>query len=104
MNGWQPIETAPKDGTRVLIFVPGDASWFEDSSGKTWPIHYVGVHAARFEPEMGRPETKIHRGVLPALNGMWVAGGGLWADEDLAFAYAQPTHWMPLPEPPTGSP
>lgn len=91
MSEWQPIETAPKDGTRILIFVPGNAAEFE---------HYDGIHAARFEAEMMHPETKTGRGILPELNGMWVAGGELWSDSVLEFAYEQPTHWMPLPEPP----
>ncbi len=58
---WKPIETAPKDGTRVLVwhqnwFAASTAQWY----GDWWGLVY----------EVG------------------------------PFAY-QPTHWMPLPAPPT---
>lgn len=53
---WQPIETAPKDGTTVLAYCPGN----------------------RFQKFLTDYYSE-HQG-----------GGWLF----------QPTHWMPLPEPP----
>jgi hypothetical protein len=58
---WRPIETAPKDGREVLIFVGG---------------YYIG-------------------GVVVA---EWREGSG-WSDWDADLW--NPTHWMPLPAPPT---
>lgn len=70
---WQPIETAPKDGKRVLIsdgrYVM-DAYWSEEASlgqcsrGPAWQVFNC--------------------------------------DEDCWYSIAvtDPTHWMPLPEPP----
>lgn len=69
---WQPIETAPRDGTRVLLYgdivgpMKGDrwpdrmevASLDDEDAGCHWPLQY-------------------------------------WLSMD-------PTHWMPLPDPPTG--
>lgn len=81
---WQPIETAPKDGTRILIFVPGDLTWKEESTGTIWPSYHAGIHAARFEQE---PQK-------------WVMGDEFWSDDAKVFQYEEPTHWMPLPEPP----
>lgn len=61
---WQPIETAPKDGTRILV----------------WSQEYGG------------------RGPLVLF----------WMDEhwrepaNLLSLRVPPTHWMPIPPPPTG--
>lgn len=73
---WQPIETAPKDGTRVDLLLPDwggrvtDAYWEHETDG--WG-------------DMPGPQwcVKDH-----AVDG-WVEPVG-----DL------PTHWMPLPAPP----
>jgi hypothetical protein len=59
MSDWQPIETAPKDGTRVLIYEPNT-----EEGGS--------VLLGKYE------------------DGQW---------HDLDFN-RNPTHWMPLPEPP----
>lgn len=60
---WQPMETAPKDGRRVLCWNP---NWQAPESG--------------------------------CLYGMSWAANGLAADKG-GWKY-QPTHWMPLPDPP----
>ena len=38
MTDWQPIETAPKDGTVVLIFEPSREKWKINSA--YWPNHW----------------------------------------------------------------
>lgn len=60
-DGWQPIETAPKDGTRILAFVPR-----------------YGATTAHFDAR------NTHRFIC----------------HSVLNREAQPTHWMPLPEPP----
>ena len=66
MTGWQPIESAPKDGTRVLAF----ANDFIETM--FWTVS------------------------------VWVSSGGAWVnDVNRSDTYEfNPTHWMPLPEPP----
>lgn len=72
MNNWQPIKTAPKDGTSVIIAVPHN-----DPSG------FV----------VGEAYCNERRG------GWWWAN--LSYDDDYADPIRQaPTHWMPLPKPP----
>ena len=68
----QPISTAPRDGTRVLVFVPGPAD------------HHRGWLSARWETE-GQP-------------GVWLCGGHIWSDEAIHLNNPEPTHWMPLPD------
>lgn len=66
---WQPIETAPKDGTRVLLihaqsgFVMGYyKSWqLDGKSGGLW--RYEGIHTANVEPTHWMPLPK------PPING-----------------------------------
>lgn len=62
-GGWQSIDSAPKDGTKVLCWTP------EQSVCLYWCKHRGG----------------------------WFE----WADNEFCMF---PTHWMPLPEPPTSKP
>lgn len=66
---WQPIETAPKDGTRVLLFVPP-----------------YGPSTGHYEP------ARVN----------WGPNASLWVSHSVLNKEAAPTHWMPLPTPPTG--
>ena len=66
---WQDIETAPKDGTPVLLL------WFDAETGAA-PMHRVGF---------------------------WHSREQAWCDTHrvLHNQHSHPTHWMPLPSPPT---
>lgn len=70
---WQPIETAPKDGTFILI-TGGRVDVYEWYNGK--------------EPE--------------SVMATWTLDGWHFASWDGAFRseYLRPTHWMPQPCPP----
>lgn len=82
LNGWQPIETAPKDH-RVLVCVKINrvwtirvAFWHQDFYGGRWCIR-IGWDEDDFYP----PRRQCNECTLHAL-------------------WPQPTHWMPLPKEP----
>lgn len=71
MTEWQPIETAPKDGTRVLA---------------VWGQH--GVQIIRWHSWEARPEY-------------FVRAGACWKPDDhMCPLNVEPTRWQPLPSPP----
>lgn len=69
---WQPIETAPRDGTTILCYFP------LDGLGAGW----CRVVPVFFDDRYGRNWTFASR-----------AASGFSRDY-------LPTHWQPLPEPP----
>lgn len=73
MSGWQPIETAPKDGTKILVFtIHGElelSDWYKIETPE-----YVEVSEGLYRKEMRE------------FSSGWNSN--------------HPTHWMPLPEPP----
>jgi hypothetical protein len=69
---WQPIETAPKDGTRVILGWPG--------GGVRYGFYLDNSHTS----------------------GPWAGWRG--PSMELPFPSPPPTHWQPLPAPPSAAP
>lgn len=74
--GWQPIESAPKDGTRILI--AGGTRQHPDS--------------------MGGPEP-ITQPYIAHWNTLWKQWEGNPTSHDDCYSH-EPTHWRPLHAPP----
>lgn len=74
MSEWQPIETAPKDGSVIYLW---DAHYRCRVTGAKWDFHYWMNGVSQGEKS-------------------WGAG-----DRDGPFC-GKPTHWMPIPSPPSG--
>ena len=80
--GWQPIDTAPRDGTWILLTGGrcGDESAYPDT---------LRTVSAQWTNELnGEINKKLER---------WQFA---WNDGGYDGEYSDPTHWMPLPEPP----
>jgi hypothetical protein len=86
MSEWQDIETAPKDETELLLFCPGmDAPyWMSLSDDRARYPANSGIVVGRYYDRQ------------------WVshAGEPSW-DDSITATRITPTHWMPLPGPPT---
>lgn len=78
MSEWQPIETAPKDGTEILLLFT--------------------------EPPFGAGDTNIAVGFWSNTTSVWDEETPWFASEadskPLTAFGAKATHWMPLPPPP----
>jgi len=74
-NEWQPIETAPRDGTRILVCYP-QSTWNKVNGRKKWYIKTT-INTADFNER----------------------GHGTLA-EGCGISLECCTHWMPLPPPP----
>ncbi|MDE2103252.1 MAG: hypothetical protein KGL39_38760 [Patescibacteria group bacterium] len=73
MSEWQPIETAPKDGTKILVYtIHGDIEISE----------WYTVNRYHYEPVEG----DLYRRIEAKRTGGWNSNNFEW--------------WMPLPEPP----
>lgn len=73
MTEWQPIETAPKDGTLIL-----------------------GFSAQYRTPKLSQDRATIFWDADNVLG----AGVGWWGKLPNGLVMTNPTHWMPLPNPP----
>ena len=71
-SGWMPIETAPKDGTLIVL----------GSRNGVWIGKYLPLYGSGYRPD--NPWSSM-----------------LLNHDHMAERYTWPTHWMPLPPPPT---
>jgi hypothetical protein len=83
MSEWQPIETAPKDGTRIVVWGPL-AVMRDGQRLATDPCAHVMLFKRIRDSAAGDWWSPS----LPTMPDFW----------QLAHF---PTHWMPLPAPPT---
>jgi hypothetical protein len=98
---WQPIETAPKDGTCVLLLSkaytdPADINGGPYEHPAKCAIGYWHAEGTAWCDELGRfPDHPEFDSDTMALHktGVWYSGGGWFQPNEV-------THWMPLPEPP----
>jgi hypothetical protein len=72
-NGWRPIETAPKDGTTILVY------------GLPQSIEGVSYH---------RPAA--YTAAWDTIDDAFCLSGGTWVGP-----FIDPAYWMPVPPPPT---
>lgn len=82
MSEWQPIETAPMDGTSILVHgnkAPGNPS------GKMETCEAYNTSVAAWWAGENDGE------------GAWICYMGMVQEPECGF---EPTHWMPMPEPP----
>lgn len=80
MSEWQPIETAPKDGTYILVARAGENIGVAPVEVVEW-CSMVNSHWERVEGD-------LYRRVPDDPDEFWNGNGH------------RATHWMPLPEPP----
>lgn len=81
MSEWQPIESAPKDGTRILAY---------DPEGLDSPVYAV-VRWYTYEGEVFEEAGDgLYRKVIYETS--WWDGA--------SYTPFHATHWMPLPSPP----
>ncbi len=90
---WQPIESAPKDGTRILVAHPA-----YEGMGPDGPCPMpAAAHVAYWNPEGSSwvDECGSFDGDVDHLEttGNWNSGTGWFQPNEV-------THWMPLPQPP----
>lgn len=90
MDDWQPIATAPRDGTPVLVYVPEGVSEFPINDDYDAPQFKLMVYVCRWP---WGPDAAAKQPEWPH----WKEAGG----ED--FATYEPTHWMPLPKAPVAA-
>lgn len=81
MSGWQPIETAPRDGTELLLYSLDVVRYPGAGDGVVvgWAVRVLGGH--RWVCDIATTDGYD--------DDMWLS------NEEIT-----PTHWMPLPAPP----
>lgn len=79
MSEWQPIETAPRDGTEVLVGKDIATVWIVRNA--RW------VNANDWVP----PEND-------EVDGWWAYRNSV--TQELLEGIFEPTHWIPMPQPP----
>ncbi len=89
-EGWRPIESAPRDGSRIMLgYKPDEDHEFGFvGQGRWWPSDDDG------------PDNMGHDAGFMDCNFEFFQCGRSFGHPDYMGHGLQPTHWQPLPAPP----
>ena len=89
MSEWQPIETAPRTGEKLIVFYRNG-----NNKARTVMARWLTEEQA---VELDADDVGLECGWYECIDN--------WDDyTDVAIHEGEPTHWMPLPKPPTAEP
>jgi len=88
MNEWQPIETAPRDGTRILLYCAYTDAPDDERTRVGW-WNWVDICGFGYEDDEHMPDPCFMDATTRAHNAEY---GGYWDAPEYPA-----THWMPLP-------
>jgi hypothetical protein len=98
IQGWQPIETAPRDGTILLLYCPNgiDRLYASPKAAEHFTLGFSGDSGGMY-----------YRGGWHSVESreeIWGYGGEMTGPMTEAECLdCEPSHWMPLPPPPSPS-
>lgn len=83
---WRTIDSAPKDGTRILACTPDDDPFRKEDNAYICVVHWIAETMKVWKQTDAKTRKLVDEDC------------SMWATDD--GDYAEPTHWMPLPDPP----